>query len=190
MKYDEVTILAGGYSARRYDVDSLPGYVIGVNGSALNARVDAALSMDRLFTEWAWPQLISLGVPLYLRDAALKNIPRSDWPENVICFKCDYQTSRLSDDARTPILNGKSSGLCAVGLGYQLVSHGGILWLCGLDGSIGPHGEKHWYADYEFKSKTGGPIKGTSKGKYAEWKRDLSDMIRQCKNAGIRVEMV
>lgn len=179
--FDEVSVLAGGWSARRHDVQALPGLVIGVNESAVLARCHIAVSMDRLWTEARWARLLDLGIPAWLRRAALIRIPeRPPW---VTVFDCDYVSATMVDD--TPrVLNGTNSGLCAVNLAFQLRPQ--VLRLYGMDLAQGPKGERHWYPPYPWVP----PGKGTGGNTFAKWRQDLAKALKQCREAGIRTEVM
>lgn len=177
----EVSILAGGWSARAYDVQRLPGHVIGVNEAGILARCDAIVSMDRLWTESRWAQLQALARPAWIRAAALKKIP-PHWPHWLRRFECDHTSAVMSDDPA--VLNGTNSGLCAVNLAFQLRPR--VLRLYGMDLSNGPNGERHWWPDYDFKPAG----KGTSDGSFRAWRGHLDEGLRQCREAGIVVEIM
>jgi hypothetical protein len=101
--------------------------VIGVNDAALHARVDAAISMDRLWTEHRWPDLTAKVLPTWIRRSALKNIGgRPFWLRP---FECDHTSAEMTD-AVGP-LNGTNSGLCAVNLAFQLRPR--LIRLYGMD---------------------------------------------------------
>lgn len=182
---DKVCIIGGGYSAAKYNVDSrrLPGYVIGVNDAAIYGSVSACCSMDRLWMEARWQRLLDRPLPTWTRMATLKQKYQWPTPEWMTIVNCDYKSAVMSDEPGT--LNGTNSGLFAVNLAYQL--HPGVLELYGLDGSLGPHGEKHWYRDYSWRKPTD---KGTAPSTYNKWERDLSNAIKQCRAAGIDVKVM
>lgn len=178
---DVVSILAGGWSARSYDVHRLPGYVIGVNDAGLYGRCDAIVSMDRLWTEARWSWMCGTKRAAWIRRAALKNIP-PNWPGYVTAFECDHEAAQMSDDPR--VLNGTNSGLCAVNLAYRMRPK--ALRIYGMDLKRGPNGERHWYADYDFKP----PEKGTGDGTFKAWRDDLSAAVAQCQARGIEVQIM
>lgn len=180
MSFDVISILAGGYSAKNYNLNKLPGKIIAVNGSALYApKFDFIVSMDRLFTENSWDYILKAKRPSYLRRAALIRVVRP-LPTWVNVFECDYKSAVMSDDPG--ILNGTNSGLCAVNLAYQLrPSH---VRLYGMDLAVGPRGEGHWYEDYNWHKKN------TSAGKLSEWRNHLHIAIDQFKKVGINVEIM
>ena len=180
-QHEVISVLAGGWSARHHDVHRLPGTVIGCNDAALFGRCDIAISMDRLWTEYRWDRLISLHIPTWIRDAALKNIP-PNWPGWLNRFACDHESSIMSDEPG--VLNGTNTGLCAVNLAYQFRPR--RLYLYGMDLVVGPHGERHWYPDYEFKPKGS----GTSSGTFAKWRQDLNRALKQCQVVGIETNIM
>lgn len=181
MSLAEVSVLAGGWSARGYDLQRLPGHVIGVNDAGILARCDTVVSMDRLWTENRWSQLKALIRPSWIRAAALKNIP-PQWPDWLNRFDCDHTSAVMSD--APAVLNGTNSGLCAVNLAYQLRPE--VLRLYGMDLARGPNGERHWYPDYPWQA----PGKGTGAGTFVAWQVHLARAIDQCAKAGIKVEMM
>lgn len=176
--YETISILAGGYSATHYDIQNLPGYVLGVNDACLYGKCDAYLSMDRLWTEGRWDWLCQNPKPAWIRDAAVKKIKQ--WPSWMTVFNCDYRSSVMSDDPT--ILNGTNSGLCAVNLAYQL--RPSRIELYGMDLATGPKGERHFYPPYPWS-----PTSGTTTGKFQQWQRDLNSAIRQCRDAAIVVKV-
>jgi hypothetical protein len=180
MDGNTISILAGGWSAKAIDKSKLPGVVIGVNDSAIHAKCDIALSMDRLWTEHRWANLQALGSMrriAYIREAALKNIgARPSWLHP---FHCDHMMTELSDDRRT--LNGTNSGMCALNLAYQMFPKRIILF--GYDMCRGPGGEAYWYDPYPWSKPQG----GTGNGRYAEWAKQFARAQEQCKAQGIEV---
>lgn len=172
-----VTVLAGGWSAKPY-LDRLPGLVIGVNDAALRVRCDMAVSMDRLWTEHRWEEIVATAKPAHIRRAALQNISaRPDW---LSVFECDHTSTKLSD---TPgRLNGTHSGLCALNLAYQLRPERVVL--AGFDMGKGPTGEAHWYPPYPWA-----PQGATSTGKFKAWASQFETAARQCSAAGVAVEI-
>lgn len=176
-RVDTVTVLAGGWSARRY-LDRLPGFVIGVNDAALKAPTHAALSMDRLWAENRWAEIQRRAIPTWLRRAPARAGEDPDW---LRIFDCDHTSTTLSDEPGT--LNGTHSGFCALNLAYQMRPR--RIVLVGLDMSKGPRGEAHWFPDYPW-AKPGG---ATTSGKFAEWARQFDTAARQCRDADIAVEL-
>lgn len=173
-----ITVLAGGWSARRVDLRRLPGTVIAVNDSAIHAPcVDLVVSMDRLWAENRFAQVSQLGKPLWLRRSTLRNV-RWETCASVTPFECDHTSTTLSDEPGR--LNGTHSGFCAINLAYQLRPQ--EIYLVGFDGALGPRGERHWFPDYPWKG--GG---GSKPGKLAEWSLQYATAATQMRAAGIDV---
>jgi hypothetical protein len=172
-----ITVLAGGWSASQMDLRKLPGYVIAVNDAAIYApRVDAVLSMDRLWTENRFAAVAKFGVPVHLRREALKNVSVVGLA-HVYPFECDHTSTTLSDQPGT--LNGTHSGFCAFNLAYQMRPQS--IFLVGFDMALGPRGERHWFPDYPWKG--GG---GSSASKLAEWSGQFDRAAEQLLRAGIK----
>lgn len=175
MKHKIVTILAGGWSASLFDLRKLPGFVIAVNDAAIySPRVDAVVSMDRIWAEHRFEQVRKLNVPIYLRKSTIRNFEIDD---TVTAFENDHTSTVLSD--KPSHLNGTHSGFCALNLAYQMRPKD--LFLVGFDMKLGPRGERHWYPPYPWKS--GG---GSSSGKLAEWGQQFESAARQLSEAGVR----
>lgn len=175
-----VTVLAGGWCANMVDKDNLPGTIIGVNDSAIYARCHAAVSMDRLWTEHRWPDLVGIGRKCFIRDAALKNI--HDRPEWLRPFGCNYKALDFSTDPR--VLNGTNSGYCALNLAYLLKPK--RVYLVGFSMNRSPNGAAYWYQPYSWTKDEG----ATKPGKYDEWAMQMDAAQRQFKAAGIDVANV
>ena len=165
---DTITIVAGGWSASRFNLAKLPGQIIAVNDSARYLpRCDIAISMDRLWAENRVEQIKRLGIPLWLRRSASRSI--EDFPL-LTRFDNDHESTTLSD--APGVLNGTHSGFCALNLAYQMKPRAIIL--IGFDMAHGPRGERHWFPDYPWKN--GG---GSSVGKLAEWATQFETAARQ-----------
>jgi hypothetical protein len=172
-----ISILAGGWSVKGLDLTRLPGKVIGVNDSAVRARCDIAVSMDRLWTENRWANLHALKREAHIRKSAIKNIAaRPDW---LHLFDCDHTLAELSEVEG--ILNGTNSGLCALNLAYQMRPRRIIL--LGFDMCRSPRGEAYWHDPYPWSKPQG----GTGNGRYAEWAGQFARAAAQCKASGIEV---
>src|SRR5882672_1491349 len=94
------TILAGGFSAKQFDLRKLPGTIIAVNDSAFYApRWDIAVSMDRLWSLHRADWIRRQDRPIWLRRSASE---RYDWRgcDQVQLFDCDHESTRLSEDPR------------------------------------------------------------------------------------------
>lgn len=180
MRLREITVLAGGWSASSYDLNTLPGFVIAVNDSAYYApRWHAAISMDRLWSEARFEFLKRQGKPVWLRRSTIKNFTIRDLPQ-FHAFDCDHEAVDFSEDPGA--LNGKHSGAVALNLAYQLRPE--KLWLIGFDMKLGPRGERHWHPDYPWKS--GG---GSKPGTLGGWSRDMARQLAQLRAAGIDVTL-
>ena len=131
---NSITILAGGFSASRVDLKKLPGFVIAVNDSAIYApRVDAIVSMDRLWAEHRFGVVSKFGKPIYLRRGTVRNLPAEDLSQCVTLFDCDHEATELSDTQGR--LDGTHSGFCALNLAYQMCPT--RLYLVGFDMALG-----------------------------------------------------
>jgi hypothetical protein len=179
MRIESVTVLGGGWSVKDVDLDRLPGTVIGINDSAVLARCDIALSMDRLWAEHRWQQVKSLGRKLHLRRAAAKNVPAWDGLE---IFDCDHTRSEFSAEAGT--LHGTNSGACGFNLAYQMRPE--AIYLVGFDMGRSPTGETYWFPPYYWAAPQG----GTGNARYAEWSKQFGVVADQCRAAMIDVFIV
>jgi hypothetical protein len=172
----DITVLAGGWSAKQFDLEKLPGTVIAVNDAAIYApRIDVVVSMDRLWAEARFSKACLFGKPLWLRRRTLMNI---EWRahECVTAFENDHTAQFLSDQPGT--LDGGHSGMCAINLAYHMRPK--RLYLVGMDLRLGPRGERHWFPDYPWKD--GG---GSKAGKLAEWARQMKRIEHQLAGVGI-----
>jgi len=161
---DTISILAGGWSARNIDRSRLPGLVIAVNQSGVEApKVDVIVTMDRLWIESCWSKLCELKKPTWARPAALLNI--SDRPSWLNVFECNYKTVVFSDEPNR--LNGMNSAFCALNLAYQMRPKRIVLF--GFDMTRSEKGEDHWYMNYPW-------AKGTSNGKYVMWAKQFGEV--------------
>lgn len=175
-----VSVVAGGYSVRGdgWILEALPGYIIGVNDSALHLpRVDAVVSMDRLWTENRWDWLCEKRYPSWIRGAALKRILPVNYPWLNV-FDCDYKSVELSSNPK--ILNGTNSGMCGFNLAYTMMPR--VIALFGMDFCLGPNGEQHWTPPYPWKSG-----QSTKPPKLQQWSKQFKVIARQCRDAGIKV---
>lgn len=172
-----VSVLAGGWSVRGLDLARLPGHVVAVNDAGVRApKVDEIVSMDRLWTEYRWPDLCRLAKPTFLRAACLPNI--LDRPAWLTIYLCDWQSTALSG-AQT-MLNGTNSGLVALNRAFQLKPERVVLF--GFDMGRSPKGQPYWYPTYPWRPKG-----GTSDGKYAEWAKQFEPAAQAFRKAGIEV---
>lgn len=171
-----VSILGGGWSAIFVDRDQLPGQVIGVNDSAVLARCHAAVSMDRLWTEHRWPDLMGIGRKAFIRDAALKCI--TDRPAWLRVFACDYRSTVFSE---TPaILNGTNSGFCAMNVAYLMRPK--RIFLFGFDMNRSMNNNPYWFQPYPWA-----PVGATKPAKYSEWAGQFEKAAELFKAAGTEV---
>jgi hypothetical protein len=185
---ESVTIVAGGWSASRVNLRRLPGYVIAVNDAAIYApRVDAIVSMDRLWMEHRFAQVSKFGKPIWLRSQAVKGDLRAVLTNplnldsmDVELFDCDHESTTLSDERGK--LNGTHSGFCALNLAYQMRPK--QLYLVGFDMKRGPHDEAHWYPPYSW-SKT-----STGAKRLDEWSLQFSEASQQLRAAGVLTRIV
>lgn len=168
---DTVCVIGGGWSAGLVDLAALPGILIGVNDSAIHARCDIAVSMDRLWSEHRFDDLRRMRRLAWLRRSAVQNLDRR-WPWLRI-FENDHKSVELSDDPQT--LNGTNSGTCAVNLAFILRPR--RIVLVGFDMNLSPAGAAHWYPPYPW-SKTAG---STTRGKYQEWAGEFDRIAEQCR---------
>lgn len=178
MQPDVISIIAGGWSVRGVDLDRVPGTIIGVNDSVIHApRCDIAVSMDRLWVEYRFPQLRERGKLAWLRRSAVQNVERKfPW---LHVFECDHESPEFVD--APDMLNGTNSGLCAFNLAYQMRPKQILLF--GFDMKRGANGEAYWYPPYPWTSKAG----GTSSRKYQTWAGEFFAAAARCKAAGIAV---
>jgi hypothetical protein len=171
-----ITVLAGGWSASRFNLAALPGTIIAVNDAALNApRWDICLSMDRLWAEHRWSWIEQQRRPVYVRGSTLKNVV-PDGLDHVVPFANDHTSTTLSDEPGR--LNGTHSGFCALNLAYQL--RPSELYLVGFDMARGPANEAHWFPQYPWVKNH-----ATSTGKLAIWAQQFATAARQLRDAGI-----
>ena len=171
---DEITCLAGGWSAEPY-LDRLAGYVIGVNDAGLLAPCDAIVSMDRVWAEHRWGQLVERAGPTWLRKAP------PDRPPWLTVFACDHESTIFSDQPGR--LNGTHSGFCALNLAYQMRPR--RLALVGFDMGKGPNGEAHWFEDYPWA-----PAGATSGGKFKAWAGQFHTAARMFRSIGCEVRVL
>lgn len=178
MSTEEITIIGGGWSVRNVPLERVRGYVIGVNESGVLApRVDAIVSMDRLWTENRWEQLLRRSGPTWLRRSAVQNL-KSRWPDLVI-FDNDHTSSEFSEDPRT--LHGTNSGACALNLAFQLRPR--RLFLLGFDMNRDSKGRPYWHEPYSWANQNG----GTTNGRYREWATQFRSAAAAFTRAGVEV---
>lgn len=178
MRADIISVVAGGWSLRDVDRDRIPGFIIGVNESAiLLPRCDLAVSMDRLWTENRWEHLARRRMPSWLRRSAVQNI--ADRPDWLTVFDNDHKAIDFTDEPLR--LNGTNSGLCAFNRAWQL--RPAVIYLYAFDMCRGPKGEAYWHEPYSW----GTPQGDTSNGRYKEWAGQFAAAAKACRAAGIKV---
>lgn len=179
---DDITIVGGGWSVRDIDLDRLIGRIIAVNeAGVLLPRVDAIVSMDRLWTEHRWSRLWDMACSTWLRRSAVQNLPASylnaaTW---LHIFECDNESSEFSDDTRR--LNGTNSGACALNLAYLMKPR--RLYLLGFDMNRSPEGRPYWYPPYTWAKPNG----GTSNKRYREWSTQFAKAAAAFNSIGTEV---
>lgn len=174
-----VSVLGAGWSVRGLDLSKLPGLVIGVNDTGIIApKVDAIVSMDRLWTENRWNDLKLLKIPTWIRLAALKNIK-----ENPTWLNPFFNSHVLTTPSENwDVLNGTNSGMCAINLAYLWQPE--IIILFGFDHCRNKEGRAYWFGEGYPWARTGG---GTGNGRYEEWAKQYEVIAEACRNRGIKV---
>jgi hypothetical protein len=172
-----ISVVAGGWSVNEVDLSAIPGYIIGVNDSAYRLpRVDAIVSMDRLWTENRSEFILKSNLPTYLRDNATR-LPELREAANVTLYKCNNETVSFGP---TPIyMNGTNSAVIALNLAYIMWPE--KLYLFGFDMCRGPRDEAHWHPDYPWN------VKSSKGGKLAEWGKQFSSIFEEFKRKKIEV---
>ncbi len=176
----DVIVIGGGASVRKVDLNKLSGFVIGVNDSSFHAPVNAAISMDRIFTEYRWEHLKALGeagAQVWSRVSAMQNI-KGDWPW-LTRFACDYTSTVMVDKPAT--LNGTNSGMCGLNLAYRMRPK--RVFLLGFDLCVDERGESYWYPPDPW----GKPYRPIPRKHYAAWAKGYDGPAKQFKEAGIEV---
>lgn len=175
---ETITVVGGGWSAKALDLNALPGFVIGANEAGVRIRCDAAVSMDRLFTENRWAQLKARAIPFYARKAALVNVlERPIWLNP---FDCDYKSTKFRDEPG--FLNGTNSGFCALNLAYQ--RRPSTIFLVGFDMNRDPStGHPYWHEPHPWANPAG----GTGTGRYNLWAKEMADAAAAFRAIGCSV---
>lgn len=185
----DITIVAGGWSAGLVDLDKLHGSVIAVNDAALHLSWwNHCVSMDRKWTESRLASVVLRSMEdspfgeIYIRREALQNFP----PEaisatpNITPFGCDHETDEFSRNRMT--LNGRNSAQCAMNLAYQLAPR--RLFLVGFDLNREPStGKAYWYKSYPWSTPQG----GSSAKKYTDWAAGYNVAARYFEQLGCEV---
>lgn len=176
----DTIIIGGGWSVSQFDVRDLRayGHVVGVNEAAVLCKVDAGLTMDRLWAENRWHQLMTQqpSAELWIRDGADKALPYHPRRRK---FWCDHRAYVLSDDFNT--FNGTNSGLCAINYAYQRRPK--RLFLFGFDMCKGPKKQPYWYPPYPWANPEG----GTKPAKYVKWAEQFYAVADQLAKTHIEV---
>lgn len=177
-----VTVVGGGWSVKLIDLERLPGKIIAVNDSAIHLpRCDYIVTMDRLWHENRWKQLVAMRKPTWIRVNAVKSAPVHEHKDWITLFKNDNGlTNKMSWDPDT--LNGSNSGACGVNLAYHLMPE--HAFIVGLDMSRGPAGP-YWYPPYPWA-----PAGATKPGTYRSWGQLLEKYVLQFRERGIHVTVV
>lgn len=178
---EQITIVAGGWSASQLNLERLPGTIIAVNDSAMYLpKWDICVSMDRLWAEHRVESLKGRDKAIWLRSSTMANIAKAP---PIVTFNCDHRSTVLAErPAEGHWLNGTHSGFCALNLAYQMRPRD--LYLVGFDMALGPRGERHWFPDYPWKN--GG---GSSALKLREWAFQFKTAYGQLRRAGIFARM-
>lgn len=172
----EISILAGGWSARQFDLARLPGVVIGVNEGCIQARADIGLTMDRLWAEQRVRLAKEKGIQIWIRRSAMKNIGPSP---KIRVFDNDHISTVMTDEHMR--LNGTSSGMCALNLAYQLRPD--RVYLFGFDCNRSPEGLAYWHAPHPWAK----PVGATGAARYAVWAAEFALIAPQMAMVGIEV---
>lgn len=180
-------LIAGGRSVLEFDQHIVRNelvkrcLVVGVNDAAVHAKVDVALSMDRLWTEARWRNVTDRDVHLVARMAALKNVPLH---YRITPFACDHKSTTMStEQIKTGfVLNGTNSGMCAMNYAFHVKPRN--VWLLGFDMQRVEGEPAHWYPDYEWNAG------GTKPGNLRDWSKDFDHVGEQFAKADIRVHVV
>lgn len=187
-----VSVVASGHSVMQIDVSRIPGTIIGVNETALHLpRVDHIVTMDRLWTENRWIDVqnrygrsVADRAPLefWVRRSAFQNIMRDiTIPRWTTVFENEITGSMSPPDQGRGILNGSSSGMCAVNLALKLKPQ--VVYLFGFDMQPGPNGEPYWHEPHPWARPSG----GTSSGRFKEWREHFKDVAESFTSFGVHV---
>ncbi len=179
----DISIVAGGWSVRDIEIDRLVGFVIGVNESGvLLPRVDAIVSMDRLWTEHRWAKLYEMNCGTWLRRSAVQNLSAIEMNAAATwlhVFDCNHETNDFSEDPTR--LNGTNSGSCAMNLAYLLKPR--RVFLLGFDMIRSPEGNPYWYPSYAWANPNG----GTGNKTYGRWASQFSQAAAAFRAIGTEV---
>lgn len=185
-----IAVVAGGWSAKRINLEGLHErmYVIGVNDAALYMRTNCVVTMDRLWLENRYEELLRRGITTYYRAGTAKSVDPT--PPQFIKYECNNSMDEMMSE-KVGVLNGNNSGVVAVNLAYQMLMPlksekrfpSVRLFLIGFDFARGPNDERHWYPDYPW----GG---GTKPGKLKEWSASTGPWTAQMMLKSIEVVQV
>lgn len=171
-------VLASGPSVREYNIRLLHrrGTLLGVNGAALYACVDIALTMDRLVAEYCYPIWRIQGVPdIWLRSCIAKNFR----PAPDVNMFTNANTKGPTFSYERGCLNGDNSGMCAMNLALQLRPE--RVFLLGFDYARLEHGDDpYWHPAYPWK-----PMGATTDGRLKEWAPEFAAVATAAKERGI-----
>lgn len=184
-KHEVVSIVSGGPSAALVDLSKVPGLVIGVNNAALHMqRIDAAVTMDRRWSEAHWPyfQERDGAIKLWLRPNNISNLRKlPEWPRPwVTVYQCDHRSHLMSDEPGR--LNGTNSGGVALNLAYSFRPR--KVYLFGFDYTASPKGAHHWFANGETGRVGDYPI---HPNRYRNWALEFDHVAPQFSVKGIEV---
>lgn len=175
---ETITIVGGGWSVRNIVLDEIHGLVIAVNEAAiLLPRVDIVISMDRLWTEHRWQQLVKRGGPTWLRRSAVQNVAER-W-ESLVIFDCDHLTNTFTNEYQR--LNGTNSGACAMNLAFRFRPR--RLFLLGFDMNRDSKRRAYWHKPYSWSKPNG----GTGDKRYREWSTQFEEAATSFKSIDTQV---
>lgn len=184
---DTITVIGGGWSAGTLAKPPVGiGHVIGVNDAFLRARCDIGVTMDRLWMENRWLDVKArIGAAprsFWARQAALKNV--TERPAWLVPFGCDHFATAPSFEAG--MLNGTSSGMCAINLALAGAIDGGLrrIVLIGFDMNRSPDGRAYWFGSGYPWAKDGGATTG---GKYKAWSSGFGQLAAEAKRRRIEI---
>jgi hypothetical protein len=177
-------VVAGGWSVRPHHRDWLnatlrPGLdIIAVNDAALHVHPSrCVVTMDRKWLEHRFDMVDALGATVFYRKSTVgKKSPlfgRIDEYKHV-AFHNNNSPGAMIGHTVPFTLYGNNSGACALNLAFIRRYH--TVFLLGFDMQKGPHGENHFYPDYEWNR---GATKPGALAGWANTFRDASDQFAQ-----------
>lgn len=179
-----VSVIGGGWSFGVVDHKKVPGEIIGVNDALVyfrGDRLDAVVSMDRLWTEGRWSHMEDGNVDCYLRRTTLQNVP---WREKTLPWLHTYENSitepLMSLDPK--VLNGRNSGAVAINLAFTMRPT--ELYLFGFDMCLSPQSRSHWHPPYPWSK---GPQGNTGAKTFQHWVGDMMGYEKQFRDLGTKV---